>query len=97
MKKITSTLSPLWRALNLPDDLRARANPKSTTGRLDIFTRVITDKSHLFDDIASGYKGGLYLEVMPRSFPVKIKAGQRLVQLRLTRGSGDYTVTDTLS
>lgn len=94
LEKNNVYLIPLMEALNLPEDLRARANPKSTTGRLDIFTRVITDRSHLFDNIASGYKGGLYLEVMPRSFPIKIKAGQRLVQLRLTRGSSDYTVPD---
>ncbi len=94
LEKNNVYLIPLMEALNLPGDMRARANPKSTTGRLDIFTRVITDNSHLFDDIANGYNGGLYLEVMPRSFPIKIKPGQRLVQLRLTRGEGDYTVPD---
>jgi len=70
-----------------------KANPKSTTGRLDIFTRIITDKTPRFDEIREGYEGGLYLEIMPRSFTVKVKAGQSLVQLRLRRG--DCLVGDT--
>ncbi|MGD8427850.1 MAG: 2'-deoxycytidine 5'-triphosphate deaminase [Balneolaceae bacterium] len=71
------------------EDLSAKANPKSTTGRLDIFTRVITDYSHRFEEIRSGYKGRLYLEVVPKSFPVKVKTGHRLNQLRIRHG---YTV-----
>ena len=91
-------LIPLMEQLNLPktrkksEKIRGRANPKSTTGRLDIFTRVITDKNNRFDDIAPSYNGQLYLEVMPISFPIKVQAGQRLVQLRLIRGSGIYTL-----
>jgi len=71
------------------EDLSAKANPKSTTGRLDVFTRVITDNSHRFEEIRSGYKGGLYLEVVPKSFPIKVKTGHRLNQLRIRHG---YTV-----
>ncbi len=88
-------LIPLMEELRLPRELRARANPKSTTGRLDIFTRVITDFSSRFDDIARAYKGQLFLEVMPRSFAIKIQKGQSLVQLRLVKGKGDYTLPDS--
>jgi dCTP deaminase len=68
------------------EPLSAKANPKSSTGRLDIFTRVITDYSHRFDEISSGYQGKLYLEVVPKSFPVKVQAGQQLNQLRILHG-----------
>lgn len=66
--------------------LTAKANPKSTTGRLDIFTRVVTDYSHRFEEIRSGYRGKLFLEVVPKSFPVKVRTGQRLNQLRIRHG-----------
>lgn len=66
--------------------LSAKANPKSTTGRLDIFTRVITDYSHRFEEIHSGYQGKLYLEVVPKSFPIRVRTGQRLNQLRIRHG-----------
>jgi dCTP deaminase len=69
------------------EHLSAKANPKSTTGRLDIFTRVITDFSHRFEEIHSGYKGKLYLEVVPKSFPIKVKTGHRLNQLRISHGN----------
>src|ERR1700727_1459291 len=59
-------LIPLKEELSLPAGVRAKANPKSSTGRLDVFTRVITDRSYLFDEIAPGYRGKLYLEVRPR-------------------------------
>ena len=79
-------LIPLMEELNLPDDIRGRTNPKSTTGRLDIFTRVITDYSHRFEDIDYGYRGELYLEVVTRSFTIKAEPGQCLNQLRLFKG-----------
>lgn len=66
--------------------LTARTNPKSSTGRLDIFTRVITDYSHRFEEIGAGYEGRLYLEVVPKSFPVRVRTGQRLNQLRIRHG-----------
>jgi len=79
-------LVPLIEELALPDDVRAKANPKSSTGRLDVFTRVITDRHHRFDDVRAGYHGKLYLEIVPRSFAIQVKTGLSLNQLRLARG-----------
>jgi dCTP deaminase len=79
-------LVPLIEELALPDEVRAKANPKSSTGRLDVFTRVITDRHHRFDDVRAGYRGKLYLEVVPRSFAIQVKTGLSLNQLRLARG-----------
>ncbi len=72
--------------LHLPQEIRAKTNPKSSTGRLDVFTRVITDRSHRFDEIAAGYDGKLYLEVVPRSFAIRVKQGLSLNQVRLSHG-----------
>jgi dCTP deaminase len=80
-------LVPLVESLALPRGIRGRCNPKSTTGRLDIFTRVITDRSQRFDEVCPGYRGALYLEVAPQSFPVRLQAGASLSQLRLLAGS----------
>lgn len=85
-------LVPLLEHLKLPKNLRARANPKSTTGRLDVFTRVVTDLNAGFDEIRSGYHGPLFLEVVPRSFAVKVRTGQSLNQIRFVRG--EATVSD---
>jgi dCTP deaminase len=79
-------LIPLIEELDLPGDVHARANPKSSTGRLDVFTRVITDAGPAFDDIRPGYRGRLYLEVVPLSFTVRVREGLSLNQLRLSRG-----------
>ncbi|CAN5192561.1 2'-deoxycytidine 5'-triphosphate deaminase [soil metagenome] len=79
-------LIPLIEELNLPTGVRGRTNPKSSTGRLDVFTRVITDQSYRFDEIAPGYRGKLYLEVFPLSFTVRVRQGLALNQLRLVRG-----------
>ena len=79
-------LVPLIEEMALPEEVRAKANPKSSTGRLDVFTRVITDRHHRFDDIRAGYRGKLYLEVVPRSFAIQVKTGLSLNQLRLVRG-----------
>ena len=65
----------------------ALANPKSSTGRLDIFTRVITDYGTEFDRIREGYKGPLYAEISPRTFSVLVRKGSRLSQLRIRRGA----------
>ena len=67
-------------------NITAKTNPKSTTGRLDIFTRVVTDYSHRFEEIQQGYHGQLYLEVVPKSFPIRVRTGQRLNQLRVRHG-----------
>ena len=79
-------LIPIMEELNLPEGVKGRANPKSTTGRLDIFARVLTDRNPRFDDIAWGYRGRLFVEVMPRSFTIRVREGLSLVQLRLMKG-----------
>jgi dCTP deaminase len=76
---------PLIEHLNLPDSILAIANPKSSTGRLDIFTRLITDKSDVFDRVVRGYEGRLYAEVSPRSFSVRVRKGSKLNQIRFRR------------
>jgi dCTP deaminase len=76
-------LIPLMEELNFPPSMFGLANPKSSTGRLDMFTRVIIDRGHRFDEIRKEYKGKMYLEIIPRSFPVKVKAGLSLNQLRI--------------
>ncbi|MBM3539724.1 MAG: 2'-deoxycytidine 5'-triphosphate deaminase [Alphaproteobacteria bacterium] len=77
---------PLLERLNLPADIAGTANPKSTTGRLDIFTRLIPDYAEEFEKVKKGYKGSLYLEVSPRTFSVRVHQGLALNQLRLRRG-----------
>ena len=81
-------LVPLIEELRLPQEIRAKANPKSSTGRLDVFTRVLTDRNHRFDEIAAGYGGRLYLEVVPRTFAIRVKTGLALNQVRLICGDG---------
>ena len=83
LEKNAIYLIPLMEELSLPSSLCGLANPKSSTGRLDMFTRVIVDGGHRFDEIPLGYKGKLYLEIISRSFPVKVHAGLSLNQLRL--------------
>src|SRR5207244_2867225 len=80
-------LVPLLERLALPPSVRGRCNPKSTTGRLDVFTRVITDATPRSDEVAAGARGALYLEVSPQSFPVRVQAGHSLNQLRLVSGA----------
>ena len=77
---------PLLESLALPDDISAAANPKSSTGRLDVFTRVIADETRGFDRITGGYHGPLYAEISPRTFPVLVREGSRLSQIRFRRG-----------
>jgi dCTP deaminase len=79
-------LIPLKEQLALPDNVRGKTNPKSSTGRLDVFTRVITDESYRFDEIAFGYSGPLYLEVVPLSFAIRVREDLTLNQLRLSVG-----------
>jgi len=81
-------LIPLVEELKLPPGIHGKANPKSSTGRADVFTRVITDYSYRFDEIAAGYQGRLYLEVVPLSFTIKVRQGLALNQLRLSAGDG---------
>ena len=77
---------PLMETLDLPDDIQAVANAKSSTGRLDLLTRVITDNGTEFDRIRPGYKGPLYAEICPRSFSVLVRPGMRLNQIRFRQG-----------
>jgi dCTP deaminase len=90
-------LVPLVEQLRLPGGVRAKANPKSSTGRLDVFTRVLTDRSHRFDEIAAGYEGRLYLEVVPRTFAIRVKTGLALNQVRLIDGDGRLSDADLLA
>lgn len=78
---------PLAETLALPDDISASANPKSSTGRLDIFTRVMADHAQEFDKIPAGYRGQLFLEVSPRTFPIIVRPGSRLSQIRFRKGN----------
>ena len=77
---------PLMESLALPDDIQAVANAKSSTGRLDLLTRTITDGGTEFDRIAAGYHGPLYAEICPRSFSVLARPGMRLNQIRFRAG-----------
>ncbi len=77
---------PLLESLALAPDLAAFANPKSTTGRLDILTRVIADHGFVFDQVPAGYQGPLFAEITPRTFSVVARPGDRLTQLRVRRG-----------
>ena len=79
-------LVPLMESLALPDDIQAVANAKSSTGRLDLLTRTITDGGTEFDRIPSGYNGSLYAEICPRSFSVLVRPGMRLNQIRFRSG-----------
>ncbi len=86
---------PLLESIRLKSDVAAFANPKSSTGRLDILTRLIADEATHFDQVEEGYEGQLYLEVAPRSFSVVVRAGTRLNQLRFrrTRGESPKSIT----
>ncbi|GAA6187290.1 2'-deoxycytidine 5'-triphosphate deaminase [Litorivita sp. NS0012-18] len=77
---------PLMESLDLPEGLQAVANAKSSTGRLDLLTRLITDSGTEFDRIAQGYSGPLYAEICPRSFSVLVRPGMRLNQIRFRDG-----------
>ena len=79
-------LIELAESLALPKNISAIANPKSSTGRIDVFVRLITDYGHYFDSAQAGYHGKLWLEITPRSFGIIIHPHSLLAQLRLRRG-----------
>jgi dCTP deaminase len=79
-------VAPLMEAVALPPDLSASCNPKSSTGRLDVFTRVITDRAIAFDQVPAGYQGPLYAEICPQTFPILVRAGSTLSQIRFRTG-----------
>ena len=87
-------LVPLQESLALPAAVSAGANPKSSTGRLDVFTRVIGDRARGFDTLPAGYHGPLYLEISPRTFPVRIRKGSRLSQMRFRVGDTRLSVEE---
>ena len=84
---------PLMERLELSFGVSGSANPKSSTGRLDGFTRLITDRAQSFDRVENNYHGPLYAEISPRTFPVLVRKGSRLNQLRLRHGSPGFTDT----
>lgn len=88
-------LVPLEEELALEADVRGRFNPRSSTGRCDIFTRVLCDGHPRFDEAPAGFRGRLWIEIAPLSFPVRLRRGDRLCQLRLSRGHAALT-TDEL-
>lgn len=88
---------PLMESLNLPDDIQAVANAKSSTGRLDLLTRTITDGGVEFDRITPGYSGPLYAEICPRSFSVLVRPGMRLNQIRFRAGQAVLSDDDLRS
>ncbi len=85
---------PLIEELDLRPGLSAKANPKSTTGRLDIFARLITDQGVEFERVPEAYKGKLYCEVAPRTFPIRLKSGMRLNQLRFIQAKPSFDLSD---
>lgn len=85
LKKGKIYLIKLQEHLSLEADISAFANPKSSTGRLDILTRLIADNSTIFDHLEEGYEGNIYIEVAPKSFNIKVKEGTRLNQLRFRK------------
>jgi dCTP deaminase len=87
-------IAPLLETMKLPDDIAAQANPKSSTGRVDVFTRVIAEGTRQFDMVPEGYAGPLYAEISPRTFPVLVRTGSRLAQIRFR--SGPLVLSDAL-
>jgi dCTP deaminase len=86
-------VAPLLESAELSFRVSGFANPKSSTGRLDVFTRLITDRAPSFDRIEPGYRGPLYAEISPRTFPILVRKGSRLNQLRVRHGSPQFTDT----
>ena len=86
MEKGCVYIARLQERLSLPKGLIARANPKSSTGRVDVFVRLLTDRGGSFDDVDEGYDGPLYLEIAPQTFSILVRPGTRLNQLRLKAG-----------
>ncbi len=79
-------LVPLQESLRLPAGVAARANPKSSTGRIDVFARLVANRAKAFDEAPKGYTGPLYLEISPRTFSILARPGDCLAQIRLRRG-----------
>ena len=82
---------PLLERADFSSRISGTANPKSSTGRIDVFTRLITDYAPSFDRVAPGYRGPLYAEICPQTFPVLVRKGSRLNQLRLRHGAPGFS------
>ncbi|MFC0218115.1 dCTP deaminase [Pseudochelatococcus lubricantis] len=89
-------IAEIAETLALPEGLSASANPKSSTGRLDVFTRVITDGAREFDAVEEGYAGALFAEISPRTFPVLVRTGSRLSQIRFRTGESRLSDAELL-
>ena len=87
-------LAVLEERLDLPEDMRGLANPRSSTGRIDVFTRLLALRAERFDEVSAGYRGQLFLEIIPRSFAVRVKQGMSLSQIRLIRGDPGLSSLD---
>ncbi len=85
LEKGTVYVVELLEHLNLPDSVAGLANPKSSTGRLDVFTRLIADNSDVFDSVPGGYQGKIYTEISPCSFSIRVHRGSKLNQIRFRR------------
>jgi len=90
-------LAELEEVVELPDDVWGRGNPKSSTGRLDVFVRLLCERGYAFDTVPAGYHGRLFLEITPQSFHVAVRRGDCLGQLRLGRGTPGLTADDLRS
>ncbi|HEX4303023.1 MAG TPA: 2'-deoxycytidine 5'-triphosphate deaminase [Rhizomicrobium sp.] len=84
---------PLLEVAEFSARVSGTANPKSSTGRIDVFTRLITDRAQAFDRIEPGYRGPLFAEISPRTFPVLVRKGSKLNQLRIRKGAPQFTDT----
>jgi dCTP deaminase len=80
---------PLLEHVAQPLPCQIRANPKSSTGRLDLFTRLLADRCGRFETVPAGYTGPLFLEIVPRSFPVRVRTGLSLCQIRFSQGQAE--------
>jgi dCTP deaminase len=85
LEKGTVYVVELLEHLNLPDSVAGLANPKSSTGRLDVFTRLIADNADVFDSVPGGYEGKIYSEISPCSFSIRVRRGSRLNQIRFRK------------
>ncbi|MCR5878696.1 2'-deoxycytidine 5'-triphosphate deaminase [Phenylobacterium sp. J367] len=89
-------IAELQERLALPPGVSARANPKSSTGRVDVFVRLLSDGGPAFDDVTEGYRGPIYIEIAPQTFSVLVRRGTRLNQLRLKRGEPPRLRTESV-
>ncbi|WP_309605565.1 2'-deoxycytidine 5'-triphosphate deaminase [Phenylobacterium sp.] len=89
-------IAELQEHLKLPRGVSARANPKSSTGRVDVFVRLLSDHGARFDDVDDGYEGRIYMEIAPQTFSVLVRTGTRLNQLRLKAGDPPRLRTESV-